>query len=136
MSQGNLVPDRVVLGLVQERLENLPDDSQGWILDGFPRNESQARSLDAILAAIAQESYRTLNLDVPDEILIDRLLKRGRQDDSESVVRHRLQVYRDQTAPLIDFYQSRQNLISIDGNAEVTQVTDRIHQAVTQAPAP
>ncbi|MEB3272982.1 MAG: adenylate kinase [Prochlorothrix sp.] len=132
MSRGDLVPDSVVLGLVKEALQNITPDQKGWILDGFPRNESQAKALDDILQGIGQSSDCAINLDVADDILIQRLLNRGRQDDTEEVVRNRLQVYRDQTAPLIDFYQSRSHLVSIDGNAAVETVTHRIQDAVHQ----
>ncbi|KKI98854.1 adenylate kinase [Prochlorothrix hollandica] len=132
MAKGDLVPDTVVLGLVKESLQQLTPDQKGWILDGFPRNYSQAQALDGILVDISQSSDCAINLDVIDDILISRLLSRGRQDDSESVVRNRLQVYRDQTAPLIDFYESRNHLVSINGSAQVDEVTRRIQEAIQQ----
>lgn len=132
MSKGDLVPDSVVLGLVKEALQGIQPDQKGWILDGFPRNEPQAKALDEILQNIGQSSDCAINLDVVDDVLIARLLNRGRQDDSEAVVRNRLQVYRDQTAPLIDFYQSRSHLVSINGDAEVGEVTHRIQEAIHQ----
>jgi adenylate kinase len=121
MSRGDLVPDELVLGLVQERLKQA-DAQNGWILDGFPRNAAQAAALDKLLESIDQSSDRTVNFEVPDDVLVERLLQRGRQDDTEAVIRHRLGVYRQQTAPLIDFYQSRQKLVSIDGDTEVAAV--------------
>ena len=130
MDRGELVPDTLVLGLVQERLASLNGDTEGWILDGFPRNIAQAQALDDLLRDIHQQSDCAVNLDVPDEILIPRLLGRGRQDDTEAIVRTRLQVYRDQTAPLIDFYQNRQHLVSVNGNAEVQDVTQRLKSAI------
>ncbi|MEY2977602.1 MAG: adenylate kinase [Prochlorotrichaceae cyanobacterium] len=130
MSRGELVPDRLVLGLVKECLEHLNGSYQGWILDGFPRNIAQADALDHLLGDMQEQSNCAVNLDVPDEILIPRLLGRGRQDDTEEVVRNRLQVYRDQTAPLIDFYQNRQHLVSVNGDAEVQEVTQRLKSAV------
>lgn len=130
MDRGELVPDTLVLGLVKERLGTLNGSTQGWILDGFPRNIAQAEALDHLLRDIQQQSDCAVNLDVPDEILIPRLLGRGRQDDTEAIVRTRLQVYRDQTAPLIDFYQNRQHLVSVNGNAEVQDVTQRLKSAI------
>ena len=130
MDRGELVPDTLVLGLVKERLGSLNGSTAGWILDGFPRNINQAEALDDLLRDIQQQSDCAVNLDVPDEILIPRLLCRGRQDDTEAIVRTRLQVYRDQTAPLIDFYQNRQHLVSVNGNADVEDVTQRLKSAI------
>jgi adenylate kinase len=130
MDKGELVPDELVLGLVKERLQAPIDISKGWILDGFPRNVAQAQSLDQLLQEIDQPIDRALNLDVPDEVLVQRLLARGRKDDTESVIRNRLEVYRQQTAPLIDFYQDRHQLVSIDGNRAVEQVTQDICQFI------
>ncbi|NJN29083.1 MAG: adenylate kinase [Synechococcales cyanobacterium RM1_1_8] len=125
MSRGDLVPDSLVLNLVKERLAEA-DAQEGWILDGFPRNAAQAASLDDLLGAIGQTSDCTVNFEVPDDVLVQRLLQRGRKDDTEAVIRHRLGVYREQTAPLIDFYQSRQKLVSIDGNTDVATVASSL----------
>jgi adenylate kinase len=125
MDQGNLVPDQLVIALIRERLSQ-PDAQKGWILDGFPRNAAQARFLDELLAEIDQTYDCAVNLEVPDDVLVARLLGRGRGDDTEVIIRHRLQVYHDQTAPLIDFYQSKQNLVLIDGNVSPEEVTDNL----------
>ena len=125
MSRGDLVPDELVLGLVRERLQQ-SDAQKGWILDGFPRNAEQAEALDILLAEIRQSPDSAVNFDVPDEVLVQRLLSRGRKDDTEAVIRHRLDIYREKTAPLIDFYQSRQKLLSVNGDAEVEAVTQHL----------
>lgn len=129
MDQGELVPDALILDLVRDRL-NQPDARAGWILDGFPRNVSQAKFLDELLHDIHHSCDCVVNLDVPDEVLVSRLLGRGRKDDNETVIRHRLQVYRDQTEPLIDFYRDRQQLISVDGNRPVEDVLVALKQIV------
>jgi adenylate kinase len=130
MKAGELVPDDLMLGLIRERLGQ--EDAQvGWILDGFPRNVPQAEFLDHLLADIHQPYDFVVNLDVPDEVILARLQKRGRQDDNEDVIRHRLDVYRSQTEPLIDFYRSRQKLISINGNQPMETVTNDLKQLVT-----
>jgi adenylate kinase len=129
MDKGELVPDALILDLVRDRLSS--DDSQaGWILDGFPRNVNQANFLDTLLDEIEQACDHVVNLEVPDEVLIQRLLNRGmnRSDDTEEVIRHRLQVYRDQTAPLIDFYRDRQKLVSIDGDQSIDAISDQLVQ--------
>lgn len=129
MSRGDLVPDELVLGLVKERLAE-SDAQSGWILDGFPRNVVQAQALDALLQDIHQTADGAVNFEVPDEALVQRLLQRGRADDAEEVVRHRLKVYREKTAPLIAYYQARNELISIDGYAPVESVTASLQQVL------
>ncbi|ASC74298.1 Adenylate kinase 1 [Halomicronema hongdechloris C2206] len=129
MHAGELVPDQLMLGLIRERL--LQADAQaGWILDGFPRNVPQAEFLDDLLSELAQPYDCVVNLEVPDEVLLVRLLSRGRKDDTEAVIRHRLQVYRQQTEPLIDFYRQRQQLISVDGNQIMEAVTAELTKLI------
>lgn len=125
MDKGELVPDELMLELVRDRLSQ-GDVAAGWILDGFPRTVVQATFLDELLYEISQSCDRVIKFDVPDEVLIVRLLGRGRKDDTEEIVRHRLDVYREQTAPLIDFYRNRSQLASIDGNQPVEAVTSEL----------
>jgi adenylate kinase len=122
VDRGELVPDQLLLDIMEERLSQL-DAQSGWILDGFPRNVNQASFLEQLLQKLTQDSVRAINLDVPDEVLVSRLLGRGRADDTEEVIRRRLEVYREQTLPLIDFYRDRQQLMSIDGNQPLEKVT-------------
>jgi adenylate kinase len=129
MNAGELVPDELILNLIRERLTQ-SDAKDGWVLDGFPRNVPQAEFLDQLLDEISQPFDFVVNLDVPDEVIISRLLKRGRKDDSEEVIRHRLDVYRQQTEPLIDFYRNRQKLVSIDGNQEMESVNADLRKVV------
>jgi len=133
MDRGELVPDQVMLDLVRDRLGHA-DVTTGWILDGFPRTAVQANFLDELLQEIHQACDRVVYCDVPDEILVrrlhERIKKEGRSDDSEDVVRHRLEVYRQQTAPLIDFYRARQQLVTIDGNQAVEVVTAELQQSI------
>jgi adenylate kinase len=130
LDRGELVPDEVVIGMIQERLGQ--DDSKaGWLLDGFPRTVPQANALDALLTALTQSIDHVINLKVSDEFLLERLLSRGRKDDTEEVIRRRLQIYRDQTAPLIRFYRDRNQLTDIDGGSPVEVVTVSIQEAVT-----
>ncbi|MBW4575654.1 MAG: adenylate kinase [Aphanothece sp. CMT-3BRIN-NPC111] len=129
MERGELVPDALILDLMRERLSQ-SDAQNGWILDGFPRNVSQAAFLDELLQDMKQEYGCVVNLEVPDEVLVTRMLGRGRQDDNEETIRRRLEVYRQQTAPLIDFYRDRDSLASVDGNRPLQQVTDALKQLV------
>lgn len=129
VERGELVPDQLVLDLVEERLSQ-SDSQSGWILDGFPRNVSQASYLDELLQRLVQGGAHVVNLEVPDEVLIARLLGRGRRDDTEEVIRRRLEVYREQTAPLIDFYRDRQQLVSVNGNQSLEEVTAEVKNAI------
>jgi adenylate kinase len=130
MSAGELVPDELILDLIRERLAQ--EDAQcGWVLDGFPRNVSQAEFLIRLLEQIKQPADFVVNLDVADEVIVTRLLKRGRADDEESVIRHRLDVYRQQTAPLIDFYRNRQQLVSVDGNQPMEAVYTSLQSVIS-----
>lgn len=129
MSAGELVPDDLILDLIRERLsEN--DTATGWLLDGFPRNVEQAEFLNKLLAEISQTCDVVINLEVPDDELVTRMLSRGRADDKETVIRNRLEVYREQTEPLIDLYKGSGQLRSVDGNQEMQRVTEALQQFV------
>ncbi len=127
MDRGELVPDQLMLDLVRDRLSQ-PDSASGWILDGFPRTVVQASFLDALLQEMGQSCSAVINFEVPDEVLVERLLGRGRKDDTKEVIQHRLVVYHQQTAPLIDFYRDRKLLLSVDGNRSVEAVTAELSQ--------
>jgi adenylate kinase len=129
VERGELVPDALLADLIRERL-NQPDAQQGWILDGFPRNLNQAQFLEQLLGELGQQYDRVLNLDVPDEVLVERLLARGRKDDTEATIQRRLDVYREQTAALIDYYRQRDSFCTIDGNRDRERVTEVLKQAV------
>lgn len=129
MDKGELVPDELVQEMVQERLKQL-DTQSGWILDGFPRTVNQAIFLGELLQKLNQHGEKVVNLEVPDEILIARLLQRGRKDDTEEVIRRRLEVYRSETAPLIDFYSSRQTLLNVNGAKSPEEVTGELHKLI------
>jgi adenylate kinase len=122
MDAGELVPDDLILDLIQERLKQ-DDTEPGWILDGFPRNVSQASFLEELLVKLNQVADYVLNLEVPDPVLIQRMLARGRQDDTEATIKRRLEIYREQTAPVIEFYQKKGMLKGVNGNRLPEEVT-------------
>ncbi len=130
MDRGELVPDTLILNLIQDRL-SYDDTANGWILDGFPRNVNQAAFLEELLIELNQNADCVLNLEVPDRVLVERLLARQRKDDNEETIRRRLEVYHQDTVPVIDFYQKRQTLKTIDGNQEMEQVTKSLKEAVS-----
>jgi len=123
MARGELVSDALVLAIVGERLK-VP--SMGWLLDGFPRNLAQAEALDQLLSDLEQPLQQVLLMELDDESLVGRLLNRGRTDDTEAVIRHRLQVYRQQTAPLIEHYESRGVLTRVPSQGSVEEVAQAI----------
>jgi adenylate kinase len=133
MDKGELVPDSLILNMIRGRLAQ-SDASVGWILDGFPRNVSQAEFLDKLLAEIHQNYDLAIDLNVPQEKLVERLLNRAtiqnRPDDTEEVIRRRLVVYDQQTAPLIDYYQHKGVFKTIDGNRELAEVTHHLESIV------
>jgi len=124
MDRGDLVPDSVLQELVRERLQQEDTQIQGWILDGFPRNLAQADFLGQLLLEINQKCDLVINLTVADEMLVTRLSKRaemeGRSDDTELVIRNRLVIYEQETAPLIEFY--RESIVSVDGDRSLEEV--------------
>jgi len=127
LDSGKLVPDEITNQMLVERLEQ-PDTEDGFLLDGFPRNIGQAELLAKVLADSDQKLDAVVQLEVPEDALVDRLLARGRSDDNEDVIRHRLHVYQSETAPLLDYY--RDLLVTLDGVGEVDQVTDRVLAAL------
>ena len=126
MSRGELVSDELVLSIVENKLEITHDD--GWLLDGFPRNLAQAQALESLLVKIDQPIQAVLLLELNDEALIQRLLSRGRADDNEKVIRHRLEVYRDQTAPLIDYYNKSSLIRRVKGDGKIFEIATRIEE--------
>jgi adenylate kinase len=139
MERGELVPDEIVLAIVAERLA-AQDRARGFVFDGFPRTVPQAQALDEALAAIGQRVDHVISIDVPREVLLDRLAGRSasgrdggapsRSDDRPDAVARRLDVYARQTAPLRAYYRQHQTLREIDGNRPVTDVTQQILQAL------
>ncbi len=130
IDRGALVPDRVVMEIVHEQLTK-PEAKKGWILDGFPRNVSQAGVLDGLLMGMAQQTYNcVISFEVPENVLIERLKKRGRTDDTLEVLRNRLKSYHEETAPLIDFYSDRKKLEIINGFMSRESVASALKEVV------
>ena len=129
MEAGDLVPDDVVVAMVAERISQ-PDAECGYILDGFPRNAAQA---EALSAAAGEDSVElAIYLDVPEDELVERLMGRGRTDDTEEAVRNRLGIYQSQTAPLVDLYESAGSLARVDGVGAMDDVFARVTLTLSQ----
>ena len=138
MDEGRLVPDELVIEIVEARFRE-PDAAKGWILDGFPRTTAQAEALDALLARRGEALERCVALEVDDDAIVKRLLKRaeleGRSDDNETSIRTRMREYRDKTAPLISYYRGRSVLREVNGNGALDEVAERIAKALDGAEA-
>jgi len=163
MDRGQLVPDEVMIGLIEERLRE-SDCVPGFLLDGFPRTVPQAEALDDLLQKLGWSLDAVLELDVDEEEIVRRLTSRRvcskcgrifnlvydpppadgrcpecggeviqRSDDREETVRNRLRVYHQQTAPLVEFYRDRGLLVSVDGNGSIEQVRERVLGALRNA---
>lgn len=133
MDAGDNVPDSLTNDLVRDRLSQ-PDAAAGFLLDGYPRTTDQVRALDEFLAEHGASMDAVVELVAEPDVVVERLKKRaldqGRADDDESVVRHRLDVYAQQTAPLVGVYAERGLLAKVDGIGEIAEVTDRIESAL------
>lgn len=133
LASGAYVPDELTNAIVRDRLAQ-PDASGGFLLDGYPRTQAQVAELDGMLSAAGTSLDAVLELTVDTDEVVQRLLKRaeidGRADDTEDVIRHRLNVYVQETAPLAAIYRERGLLRQVDGMGEMDAVTDRLHAAL------
>lgn len=133
MDAGEYVPDSVTNGMVRDRIAQA-DCAAGFLLDGYPRTVDQVAELDAMLAAHGRAVDRVLELTVDTDEVVTRLLERartgGRSDDTEDVIRRRLEVYAEQTAPLTRVYAERGLLVRVDGMGEIDEVSARIAAAL------
>ncbi len=132
-SRGALVPDEITNAMVRDRLAQ-PDAAEGFLLDGYPRNVVQVAELEAILADAGLTLDLAVEITADPEVVVERLLKRaeieGREDDTADVIRHRLDVYAEQTAPVSGVYAERGLLAQVDGIGDVDEVTDRLLSAI------
>jgi adenylate kinase len=137
MAKGELVPDSVTIGMLQNKVEANPQ-AKGIIFDGFPRTIAQAEALDAFLAEKQTAVTALVALDVPDEELVSRLLNRGKtsgrpDDNDEAVVRTRIEVYKKETAPVFDYYQQQGKSKLIPGVGSVEEIFSRLTEAIDAA---
>ena len=137
MARGDLVSDDILLGMLKDRFSR-EDTRAGFILDGYPRNLSQAAALDRLLHDLGQKFDAAVQLAVDNEQIIERLAGRakaeGRADDTPESVRHRLNVYDQQTAPVIDYYREQGQLTVVDGVGSLDDVFHRIVEALSPVP--
>jgi adenylate kinase len=131
--KGELVPDEIMTGMIEERLGR-DDVEKGFILDGYPRNVAQAKSLDLMLEKLNMPADEAIHIDIDTEQVIERIAKRakeeGRADDAKDTVRNRMRVYDEQTAPVADYYAERGLLTRVLGVGAIEEIQQRILSAL------
>lgn len=130
IDEGQLIPDDLMIQILDDVLENEAKDKPGVIFDGFPRTIPQAEALNELLRKRNKELHAVVGLEVPDDELVKRMLNRGkmtgRADDNEDTIKKRLHVYHNQTSPLREHYKKQNKYIAIDGNKEIEKIFDSI----------
>jgi len=134
MDNGDLVPDEVTIKMLQDAVEKNPD-TKGFLFDGFPRTLAQAEALDAFLATKNWEVTATIALEADDEILIQRLLERGKtsgriDDQDEEKIRNRYQEYNEKTAPLMEYYSKQNKFYPVNGIGSIVEITERLSTVI------
>jgi adenylate kinase len=136
--RGDLVSDGLMIELIRNRLEQ-PDTEAGFVLDGFPRTIVQAEVLESMFSDIGRNFSVVFALQIPDEMAFERLRRRaeleGRPDDTDEAIQRRLENYHRETEPLIEYYRTRNNLVSIRGDRSENEVFADIQQALERVPA-
>ena len=134
IERGNLVSDEIISEMLARRVKAEKDDKDGFIFDGYPRTLHQAETLEEILAEHHTAVTALVELQVPEEQLITRIIERGkvsgRADDNEASVKERLNVYHRETEPVIGFYKRQNKVIAIDGTGSIEEITGRIVNAI------
>ena len=129
MNKGLLVPDELTNKIVKDRLA-MEDAAKGWILDGYPRNAAQVEALDAMLDELGTPLDNAIALTADRSVLMERMTKRaeieGREDDTPEAIAKRLDVYDHETAPILDIYRTRGNLVEVDGVGEIADISAAI----------
>ena len=135
IADGGYVPDSLSVQVVVDRLKE-EDAKGGWLLDGFPRTLGQVQALDEELDAHGFTLKAVVSLTADEDAIVDRMLKRaeieGRPDDNEETIRHRMEVYHEQTDPLLDIYRERGMLVEVDGMGTVDEVSARVLAALAE----
>ena len=134
INQGQLIPDSLMIRILEEIIENEPKAQKGVILDGFPRTIAQAEALDRFMAKHGREVKHVIGLEVPEDELIDRMIKRGQQtgraDDNPETIKNRLKVYHESTTPLREFYKNAGKYRKINGSGSVNDIFEEIAKAI------
>lgn len=134
MDKGDLVPDEVTIQMLQSEVDKNPD-SAGFLFDGFPRTISQAEALDSFLETKNQSITATIALEADDEVLVQRLLERGKtsgrpDDQDEEKIRNRYQEYNEKTAPLMNYYKEQNKFYAVNGIGSIAEITERLSAVI------
>ena len=137
INQGQLIPDSLMIKILEEIIDNEPKAKEGVILDGFPRTIPQAEALDRFLEKRGQKIHHVIGLEVPEDELVERMIKRGQQtgraDDNLETIQNRLKVYHESTTPLRDFYISKGKYRPIQGSGSIDEIFAGIASAIDTA---
>ena len=133
MDAGDLVPDEIINAIVAERIEMEDVITSGFILDGYPRTSSQAQALEEELLSSGLSLDLAINLEVPVGEVTQRMLDRSRADDTEEAIKRRLEIYENETAPLLEWFEERNNLIVVDGLGTEDAVFSRLQDVIDGA---
>ncbi len=125
MKLGELVPDETMIEFIRLRLM-VPDVTNGWLLDGYPRTAFQAEELDFLVDEFDQKVDWAIYLDVDDAVLMSRSLGRSRADDQPEIVKRRIQLFRDRTIPILEYYERRQKLLTVKGDQPPEQINQEL----------
>ena len=134
MDQGDLVPDEVTINMLRDEVEKFPE-ANGFIFDGFPRTEAQAKALDHLLESKNMQIDATIALEAHDDVLLERLLERGKlsgrtDDQDEEKIKNRFEEYREKTAPLRRYYEAQGKFHTVDGIGAIEEITDRLTKVI------
>jgi len=136
LDRGDLVPDEITIGMIRDRLAQ-DDAAEGFVLDGFPRTMAQADALDGMLAEVGKPLTIVFELQVPDEVARERMRKRaeeeGRTDDTPEVIDRRVELYHQETEPIVQHYRLLGNLVGIHGTGTMDEVFTELQNAIEQA---
>ncbi|WP_024800407.1 adenylate kinase [Nocardia sp. BMG51109] len=127
LDAGNLVPSDVTNRMVSSRIAE-PDAANGFVLDGYPRTVDQAEALEKMLKEAGYELDAVISFEVAEDVVVNRMLGRGRDDDTEDVIRNRMRVYREETEPLLEYYDGL--VVAVDGVGEIEEVNGRLLRAL------
>ena len=130
MDAGDLVPDEIINGIVAERIEKKDVLESGFILDGYPRTSAQAQALEGELLSKGLSLDLAINLEVPVDEVTQRMLDRSRADDTEEAITRRLEIYENETAPLLKWFEERNNLVVVDGLGTEDKVFSRLQNVI------
>jgi len=130
MDRGDLVPDDIMNGIVKDTLQKI--DKNGFILDGYPRTLKQSIALSTIFEELGFDNVKVINLTADENEIIERLLKRGRSDDTKETITNRLKVYYDSTAPVKNYYHEKNTVVEMNGMGQIEDINNSLINAINQ----